>query len=140
MNSLTNENIQKFKYRVARPKVCMRPYFIPTISIVKFLCNVADINDESKLGLLLSAAQCGRVDCVKYLVSQHVHLFVDSDHALYLASRGGHLEVVRCLVLCGTHSRAQIDHAIRLASDRDHIKVVEYLASERGRSNKTKNE
>jgi len=79
--------------------------------------------------MLYSAAEEGRLDTVKKLISDGVDIGINENYALRFSAARGHLEVVKVLLKAGADVHAQDDFAVRLAAYNGHLEVVKELAA-----------
>jgi len=76
------------------------------------------------------AAQYGYLEVVQYLVSQGVDVTANDNEALRYAALFGHLEVVQYLVSQGADVTARDNWAVRFIAENEHLEVVQYLVSQ----------
>jgi ankyrin repeat protein len=83
-----------------------------------------DIDSDFK-----EAAENGRLDTVKYLISMGANVHANDDYALRWAVGNGHLDTVKYLVSIGADAHACRFSAIRWATADGHYDTLDYLKS-----------
>jgi len=77
-----------------------------------------------------NAAANGHLEIVQYLVNQGADIHAESDAAVKWAARNGHLAIVHYLVIQGADIHAGNDVAVRWAAENGHLEIVQYLVSQ----------
>ncbi len=86
----------------------------------------ADLHEEQD-DALRWASYYGRLDAVKFLVSEQADVNACNGEPLCLASANGHLQIVRFLLNNGSNPRARRDYPLRMAIEHRYSKIVELL-------------
>jgi ankyrin repeat protein len=91
------------------------------------------VGNNQRKNIIEVACRYGRVEVVKFLVSQGADIGAIKDYAIIQrASRHGRLKIVKYLVSQGADIRANNNHAIQLASFCGFFGVVNFLVSQGG--------
>jgi hypothetical protein len=103
------------------------------VALLQWLVTVvgANIHGSSEHALRM-ASRDGRLEIVKYLVSQGANIHAIDDCAVRWASCNGHLEIVRFLVSVGADVSTLDSFAVRRASENGHLEIVKLLVQVEG--------
>jgi hypothetical protein len=111
-------------------------YGLAYLGAVVFLAGTAmwsvlpqEVDTRTANHAMLSAAEDGRTDGVRRLLSAGAHVHSHHDYALRYAASNGHLETVKVLLAAGADVHADNDAPLQFAAKNGRTPVVEFLIS-----------